>query len=183
MLPYAAILAVACALAPARVVPERWILAVAGSVLVAGAVAGTWSWMHRIMLCDVADRFIALGIGATPSPAVVAERRALLVSAADRRAMGRSLRGLVESARSPSRVLVRVPVDRGAILADAAMIAQVAERLERMDDPVSPRAAALVHMLVTDAASPVYGDVDPEGGELHRRLAEIACALAIDETA
>ena len=34
---------------------------------------------------------------------------------------------------------------------------------------------------LTDAASPVYGDVDPEGGELHRRLAEIACALAIDE--
>jgi hypothetical protein len=177
VLPYAAILAAACAARAAGAIPREWMLALAGSALAAGAGAGVWTWVQRVSLCDRADRFIATGDGEPPPQAVLDERRATLVADHDRRDMARSLRNLIDSAREPGRTLVRVPVDRPGVLADADLIEELAERIERPGTRVPARGMALVHVLLTDAASPIYGDADAGEGGLHRALVRIELEL------
>lgn len=175
--PYAAILAATGALALSRVVTERWAVALAAAALFAAACAGAASWLRRMQLCDLADRFIALGAGAPPPAAVLRERRAVLVSTAERRALARSIRGFLRMAQSPPRTTARLPVDRRAVLADAALLARLADELDAVSTPVSARSVALVHMLITDAGSPVYGAGTPGDDELHRRLNQILFEL------
>lgn len=177
VLPYAAILVVSLAAGADGAIPRQWALALAGSALVAGATAGIWSWARRLTLCDRADHYIATGDGAPPSEAVLDERRAMLVCDDDRRDMAQSLRQLIETAREPARSMIRVPVDRRAVLDDADLIEQLAERIERPGAQVPVRGMALVHVLVTDAASPVYGDTGAGEGGLHRALVRIDLEL------
>jgi hypothetical protein len=177
VLPYTAILAGALIAGAAGAIPREWMLALAGSALAVGVAAGMWSWIQRLALCDRADHYIASGDGRPPSAEVLEERRATLVGDHDRRDMARSLRRLIESAREPVRSIVRIPVDRPAVLADAELIEDLAERIERPGTQVPARGMALVHLLVTDAASPIYGDTDAGEGGLHRALVRIELEL------
>lgn len=177
VLPYAVILAGAIVAGAAGAIPREWAIAIAASALTAGAAVGVWSWMRGLTLCDRADRYIATGNGEPPAEAILEERRAMLVGDEDRRDMARALRRLIETAREPAQSIVRVPVDHRAVLADAQLIERLAGRIERPGTRVPARGMALVHVLLTDAASPVYGDTDTGEGGLHRALVRIELEL------
>jgi hypothetical protein len=177
VLPYAAILVGVCVAGLAGAIPRQWLLALAGSAVAAGAGAGIWSWVRRLVLCDQADQYIATGSGSRPAQAVLDARRAILVGDRDRSDMARSLRRLIESAREPATSIVRVPIDRRAVLADAQLIESLADRIERPGTQVPARGMALLHVLVTDAASPIYADAATGEAGLHRALVRIELEL------
>jgi len=177
VLPYAAILAGALAAGVTGAIPREWMFALGGSALAAGTAVGIWSWMRELTLCDRADRYIATGDGEPPAAEILEERRAMLVGDEDRGDMARALRKLIVSAREPARSIVRIPVDHRAVLADARLIEGLAERIERPGTRVPARGMALVHVLLTDAASPIYGDTDTGEGALHRALVRIELEL------
>ena len=129
------------------------------------------------MLCDLADRWIATGAGAPPPDAVVTQRREELTSARERRMLATSLRRLVAAAQAPPRVSGRVPTDRRTVTAEAALIERLAAHLADVNTPVEARSVALVHMLVSDAGSPLYRDGQPGRDDLHRRLTQVLFEL------
>lgn len=171
--PYAVILAAAPVMAAGRAITWRWALAMATAALVAAAGAGAWGWMRRVMVCDLADRWIATGAGAPPADAVVTQRRAQLSSTREQRMLATSLRRLVAAAQEPARVSARVPTDRRAVRAEAAAIERLAAHLADVNTPVEARSVALVHLLVSDAGSPLYRNGQPGGEDLHRRLTQV----------
>jgi hypothetical protein len=70
-------------------------------------------------------------------------------------------------------VSARVPLDRRAIVAEAALIGRLAGRLADVESPVGARGVALAELLVTDCASPLYRGGGRRDDELHRRLTQI----------
>jgi hypothetical protein len=177
VLPYAAILGCATVAGAAGAITVEWAVAVAASASVAGTAAGLWSWMRGRILCDRADRYIATGDGEPPAAAILEERRTMLVGGEGRGDTARALRKLIVSAREPARSILRIPVDDRAVLADARLIEGLAERIERPGTRVPARGMALVRVLLTDAASPIYGDTDAGEGGLHRALVRIELEL------
>lgn len=175
--PYAVILAAAPLMAAGGAISFEWAAALAAAALLAGAGASVWGWLQRIMLCDVADRWIATGAGAPPPDAVVAQRRRELSSARERRMLATSLRRLVAAAQAPPRVSGRVPADRRTVTAQAALIERLAAHLSDASTPVEARTVARVHLLVSDAGSPLYGCGTPGRDDLHRRLTQILLEL------
>ena len=84
-----------------------------------------------------------------------------------------SLRRLVAAAQAPPSVSARVPTDRRTVTAEAALIERLAASLADVNTPVEARSVALVHILVSDAGSPLYRDGQPAGDDLHRRLTQV----------
>ncbi len=72
---------------------------------------------------------------------------------------------------------MRVPTDRRTVTAEAALFERLAARLADVSTPVDVRAVARVHLLVTDAGSPLYRYGSPDGDDLHRRLTQIVFEL------
>jgi hypothetical protein len=66
-----------------------------------------------------------------------------------------------------------VPLDRTAVVAESALLRQLARRLGDVEAPVAARGVALAELLVTDCASPLYRGGAPGSDELHRRLTQI----------
>lgn len=175
--PYAVILAATPLMVAGGAITRQWAVALAAASLVAGAGASVWGWMQRVMLCDLADRWIATGAGAPPPDAVVTQRCEELVSARERRMLATSLRRHVAAAQAPPRVSVRVPTDRRTVRAEAALIERLAAHLADVNTPVEARSVALVHMLVSDAGSPLYRYAQPARDDLHRGLIQVLFEL------
>jgi hypothetical protein len=171
--PYATILAAAPLMAAGGAMTRDWAVALAAAAALAGAGASLWGWMQRVMLCDLADRWIAGGAGAPPPDAVVRRRRQELTSPRERRMLATSLRRLVAAAQAPPRVSGRVPTDRRTVTAEAALIERLAAHLADVNTPVEARSTARVHMLVSDAGSPLYRYGRPGREDLHRRLTQV----------
>jgi hypothetical protein len=169
VLPYAAILAAAPAFVAGHALRPGAGVATAAAALAGAAGAWAWSLVARTQLRDRADRFIATGAGRAPGPAVLAERRAELVAHAERRMLAATLRRVVASADRPPVRSARVPVDAAAVRAERAHIERLAAVLAATDVPLPARAVARASLLVTDAASPLYGR---GGDQLHRHLAQ-----------
>jgi hypothetical protein len=167
ILPYAAVLAAAPAFVAGQALSLRAGIATAGSALAAAAGAWVWSVVARAQQRDRADRFIANGAGHAPSPAVLAERRAELVSGRERRMLATTLRRVVASVDRPPVRSARVPLDAAAVRAERAQIERLAATLSATDVPVTARGVARTSLLLTDAMSPLY---HRGGEELHRRL-------------
>jgi hypothetical protein len=175
--PYAVILAATPLLEAGGSITQQWAVALAAASVLAAAGAGLWSWMQRIRLCDLVDRWIATGAGAPPPTALVRQRREELQSVRERRMLATSLRGLVAAVQAPPRVSVRVPTDRRTVTAEAALIERLAAHLADMNAPVEARSVALVHMLVSEPGSPLYRHGQPARDDLHRRLTQILFEL------
>ena len=175
--PYALILAAAPLMAVGGAITRQWAVALAAASVLAGAASSVWCWMQRVMLCDLADRWIATGAGAPPPDAVVRQRRVELSSPRERRMLATSLRRLVAAAQAQPRVSGRVPTDRRTVTAEAALIERLAAHLADVNTPVEARSVALVHMLVSDAGSPLYRYGPPGRDELHRRLTQVLFEL------
>lgn len=175
--PYAVILVAMPLMAAGDAIPRPWAAALAAASVLAGAASSLWSWLQRVTLCDQADRWIATGAGVPPPDAVVKHRREELSSARERRMLARSLRRLVAAAEAPPKVSVRVPTDRRSVTAEAALFERMAARLADVSAPVDVRAVARVHLLVTDAGSPLYRYRSTGGDDLHRRLTQIVFEL------
>ena len=175
--PYAVILAATPPLVAGGAITRQWGVALAAAAVLAAAGASIWSWMQRVMQCDLADRWIATGAGAPPPDAVLTQRREELLSARERRMLATSLRRLVAAAQAPPRVSVRVPTDRRTVTAEAALIERLAAHLADVNTPVEARSVALVHMLVSDAGSPLYRYGQPARDDLHRRLIQVLFEL------
>lgn len=175
--PYAVILVATPLMAAGGAITRQWAVALAAASLLAGAGASVWGWMQRVMLCDLADRWIAIGSGVPPADVVVTQRRQELVSARERRMLATSLRRLVAAAQAPPRVSVRVPTDRRTVTAEAALIERLAAHLADVNTPVEARSVALVHMLVSDAGTPLYRYGQPARDDLHRRLTQVLFEL------
>ena len=169
--PYAVILAATGIAAAAGLISGRPAESLASAGAAAAVLAALWGWFQRGRLRERADRFIATGSGAPPAEAVVA-RRAELTSPRERRGLARAISEAAAVAKAPPAVSARVPLDRRAIVAEAALIDRLAGRLADVESPVGARGVALAELLVTDCASPLY-----RGGrrddELHRRLTQI----------
>ena len=175
--PYAVILAATPLMVAGGAITRQWAVALAAASVLAGAGSSLWGWMQRVMLCDLADRWIATGAGAPPADAVVTQRRQELSSARERRMLATSLRRLVAAAQAPPRVSGRVPTDRRTVTAEAALIERLAAHLADVNTPVEARSVALVHMLVSDAGSPLYRYGQPARDDLHRRLTQVLFEL------
>jgi hypothetical protein len=171
--PYALILAATPLMAAGGAITWRWAAALAAAALVAAAGSSLWSWMKRVMVCDLADRWIATGAGPEPRPAVVSQRREELSSARERRTLATSLRRLLTVAQAPPRMSAHVPTDRRAVTSEAAAIERLAALLADVGTPVDARSVARVHLLVTDARSPLYRNASPGGDDLHRLLTQV----------
>jgi hypothetical protein len=116
------------------------------------------------------DRRIAHGLelDATPAAALRAQQ---LAAAPTRGALATDLRGVVRYAeRVESRTprLSAVMLEPARVRAGRGAILRLAERLEQQA-PVSPQGVALTHVLLTDAASPLF-DRDSE-----RTVTEASC--------
>lgn len=172
LLPYAAMFAAAPAFVAGHALSVRAGAALAGAAL-AGA-CGAWAWcaVVRTQLRDRADRFIATGAGAAPSPAVLADRRAELVRAKERRMLAAALRRTVASVDGPPVRSARVPLDTAAIRAERAQIERLADALAATDRPVRARCVARAAVLVSDGGSPLYRIAPGAADELHRRLVQ-----------
>jgi hypothetical protein len=175
--PYAVILATAALFGASHVITQRWAVALAAASVLAAAGAALRAWMQRMQLCERADRFIAAGAGAPPTAAVLAARRAELLSTRERRTLATSLRRLVGDAQAPPTMSARIPTDRRAVRAEAAHIERLAARLADVDTPVAPRSVAGVHLLITDPGSPIFRSGRPGGDDLHRCLKQILFEL------
>jgi len=170
--PYAVILAATAIAAAAGLISGRPAVALASAGTAAAALAALWAWFRRARLRELADRFIATGSGAPPAAAVAA-RRTELTSTRERRGLARSMSDAVTIARSRPSMSARVPLDRRAVVAESALLRQLAHRLDDVEAPVAARGVALAELLVTDCASPLYRGTAPGSDELHRRLTQI----------
>jgi hypothetical protein len=175
--PYAVLFATATVFGASHVIPQRWAAALAAASVLAAGGAALRAWMRRVHLCERADRFIATGTGAPPAAAVLAARRAELLSTRDRRTLATSLRRLVEDAQAPPTMSARIPTDRRAVRAEAAHMEWLAARLADMDTSVAPRSVAHVHLLITDPGSPIFRCGRSGRDDLHRCLTQIVFEL------
>jgi hypothetical protein len=165
--PYAAIAVAAGLYVLGRALPPRTAVALAAAAALAGGAAAGWSWGQRARLRDMADHFIAAGVGAPPPAAVLEERRAELVSRRERRTLAASVRRTLTNAQRAPRLSSQLPINRPAVRAERERLERLAALLADTDVPMPARGVARTHVLVTDPASPLYrGAV----GELHRQL-------------
>jgi len=171
--PYGVILAATAIAAAAGLISGRPAAALASAGTAAAALAALWAWFRRARMRELADRFIATGSGAQPPVEAVIARRAELTSSRERRGLARSMSEAVAVAEAPPVMTARVPIDRHAVVAESALLRQLAHRLDDLDAPVAARGVALAELLVTDCASPLYRGAAPGGDELHRRLTQI----------
>jgi hypothetical protein len=165
--PYAAIAVAAGLYVLGRALPLRTAVALAAAAAVAGAAAAGWSGGQRARLRDLADRFIAAGVGTPPPAAVLEERRAELLSRRERRTLAASVRRTLTNAQTAPRLSSQLPINRPAVRAERERLERLAALLADTDVPMAARGVARTHVLVTDPASPLYRGAP---GELHREL-------------
>lgn len=119
---------------------------------------------------------VDLASGADPNTDPIRRQRASeLVGAKARRRIAASLERLLAEADSPAGPLSsRVPVARAAIRDSRSDLEMIDERL-KAPSYISPQAVAMVSLLLTDGAGPLYGS-DPA----HSQELPGALAVAID---
>ncbi|HUO69859.1 MAG TPA: hypothetical protein VMU39_03700 [Solirubrobacteraceae bacterium] len=123
------------------------------------------------------DITAALARGVDPSTRPELARRATqLVSARNRRALARSLRGAIGETHNPPMARGRVViVRRGAVLEAEAAIARLIDRLTS-PAPVGAQGMAMLERMLTNADdSPLYNPAQP--GRLRDRIEAATAAL------
>jgi len=115
-----------------------------------------------------ADR-VLLGSNGAAISTTLAWRVAELTNGRERRMLARSLRDLVDEL-SPRRLPGAAPLNRVRLRPYSDLLLALADRLERLDLPVTASGMLLVRELLSDGSSPLYlcGDADALPAELER---------------
>lgn len=139
---------------------------------------GTVTTPPRVLLRrEKLDRLLAEGADPTDSPELAC-RAEQLTSTRVRRGFAAGLLRVLDAAEEPPAVFSSsVPLRRGEILANGALIQDLATHLDA-DDPVTPRGVALVEHLLTWGGSRLYA---PHlEGTLEADLRHARAALLLD---
>jgi hypothetical protein len=124
----------------------------------------------------VADRWIVSHAGTRPADEVIDARIHELVAPRTRTSLASTMRRIAFESISPSQVYrTAVSVNRRSLAAHAGELLAIAQELEDVEHPVSPRGVALAHHLVTEVGSPLY--VPARARELTVRLAQTRSAM------
>ena len=136
-----------------------------------------WLGLTRIELARSrreADRCLLNAEAGAPTSSAFAWRVAELTNAQERRTLARSLRGIVEDLAARG-LPGAAPLNRAGLRPHSDLLVALADRLERLDLPVTPKGMLLVRELLSDGGSPLYLYGDAE--ELPAELARIHDAL------
>jgi hypothetical protein len=146
------------------------------AAVAAGAGAVVVSWLRWEAERDSLDRWIADRAGSPPPPELVEQRTIELVGPVTRRQVSRSLRSILEDSRRPPRPTARIPSNRVAVNVHRAELHRIADTLDDVERPITPRFAAQARLLVTSGGSPVYGG----GARRRRKPAEALARLRFE---
>lgn len=125
---------------------------------------------------DEADRWIVSRAGSRPDDEVIDARILELVAPRTRASLASTMRRIAIESISPSHVYrTAVSVNRRSLASHAWELLEIAQELEDVEHPVSPRGVALAHHLVTEVGSPLY--VPARARELTVRLAQTRAAM------
>lgn len=126
------------------------------AVLAATPAMLGWSLAERAGRQRAADAWIAHRSPPPPADAELRKRLVALTAPSHRRATARSLRRVLAEAERPAVLSAQIPVDRRAVRAERARLADLISTLSDCDAPVSARGVALADDLVRSPASPLY---------------------------
>jgi len=121
-----------------------------------------------------ADRILINGEAGAPTSSAFAWRVAELTNARERSMLEGSLRGVVADL-SPDRLPGATPLNRSGLRPHADLLLALADRLEQLDAPVTPKGILLVRELLANGGSPLYTYGDAE--QLPAVLVQILGAL------
>jgi len=127
---------------------------------------------------DRADRWLGAHTGQAPSDEVLVARIGELLSPRTRTTLGRSFRRIAADAVSGGRPMSPAQLNRGRLRRHADDLVRLADRLEDLSAPVTPRGVALAHSLVTAGGGPLYNS--REGEALRMSLSATMHALDLD---
>ena len=119
-----------------------------------GALRTAWTMRERAKLRRFADDELAAGASPAETP-VLTWRASELVSRGNRRILARSLRAVVAEAREP-RFPTSSPLNRYGLRPHLGLVAALAQRVGRLEEPVDPRGMVLVERLIRDGFGPLY---------------------------
>jgi len=127
---------------------------------------------------DRADRWLGAHTGQAPSDEVLVARIGELLSPRTRTTLGRSFRRIAADAVSCGRPMSPAQLNRGRLRRHADDLVRLADRLEDLSVPVTPRGVALARSLVTAGGGPLYNPRD--GDALRMSLNATLHALELD---
>ncbi len=137
-----------------------------------GAFRSISAWRERTLLRRLADEQLRFGRLPTATP-VLSWRAGELVSAGNRRIIARSLRAIVtECETGPVRLTI---LNRRGVRQHLDLIRPLAERVGKLEQPVSARGMALIEHLLCDGFGPLYAHGKVDG--LDEALARCSNAL------
>jgi hypothetical protein len=161
-IPYLIPLVGAAAASASGILSSRALAAVAVSAIACALVRVVVEAARIEMTRDQADRWIGARAGQPPSDEILLARIDELLSARTRTTLGRSFRRIAADAVSGGRPMSPAQLNRGRLRRHADDLVRLADRLEDLSLPVTPRGVALAHRLVTAGGGPLYNARDGE---------------------
>jgi hypothetical protein len=155
-LPYLVPLAGALVASASGVLSLPALAAVAVSAIGCALVRAAAEHIRIEMARDCADRWIGVRAGQPPSDEILLARIDELLSADTRTTLGRAFRRVATDAAGTGRPISPAQLNRRRLRRHADDLVRLADRLEDMSSPVTPRGVALAHRLVTEGGGPLY---------------------------
>ncbi len=151
-----------------------WVLAVAGALVVVGALQSARAAVALGQRRRAADEWLLWGAAAQPSSKLLSWRAGELTSPRLRSTLARSLRGIERELLFTS-MPGPVPLNKRALRLHLGLLRALQERLEDSARPVSVRGMLLVDRLLTEPGSPLYSSVPDD--VLAEALSEALAAI------
>lgn len=155
-LPYLVPLAGAVAAFATGLLARPALAAVAASAIGCALVRAFAQHAHIEMTRDRADRWIGLRAGRPPSDEILLARIDELLRAKMRMTLGRSFRRIAADAAGGGPRNSPAQLNRRRLRHHVDDLLRLADRLEDLSVPVTPRGVALAHHLVTAGGGPLY---------------------------
>ena len=176
--PFLVPLAGALAASAGGYVSSPALTAVAVSAVVCALVRMAVEHVRVELTRNRADRWLGARTGQAPSDEVLVARIDELLSARTRTTLGRSFRRIAVDAVSAGRPMSPAQLNRGRLRRHADDLVRLADRLEDLSAPVTPRGVALANRLVTAGGGPLYNS--RHGDALQMTLNATLHALDLD---
>ncbi len=132
-----------------------WVLAVAGFLMLVGALQAARAALELERRRRAADEWLLWGAAPRPSSALLSWRAGELTSPRLRSSLVQSLRRIEREVRGGA-LPGAVPLNTRAIRRHPGLLRTLRERLEDQERPVSVRGMLLVDRLLTEPGSPLF---------------------------
>jgi hypothetical protein len=177
-IPYLVPLAGAALASAGGVLSAPAFAAVAGSAVACALVRLTVEYIRVETAREWADRWIGVRTGEPPSDEILCARIAELQTARTRRDLGRTFRRIATDASGAGRPLMPAQLNRPRLRRHTDDLLKLADRLEDLSSPVTPRGVALARRLVTAGGGPLYNSqhADALGSTLTATIVTVAAA-------